>query len=255
MLVTTEAVVLKSMKFRDSSKIVTLYTREFGRTSVLAKGARGPKSRFGSSLEPMSYVTAILYRKESRSLQLLSRCESLRPLRSLTEDLRKMAAAMSMLELMNAVSHEEEKNPELFELLVGCLLSLNAATKGYRNTLYFFEVRLLDLLGFRPNFVTCAGCGKELEGAGGTQIGIQALQGGAFCHDCTGQGRGLETYSNGTLSILRRMQDLADPEGATRIVMDATRESEVGTAVRHLLETHVEAIRTLKSEGVFASIL
>ena len=255
MLVTTEAVILRSMKFRDSSKILTLYTRELGKVSVLAKGARGPKSAFGSSLEPMNYVSAILYRKESRSLQLLSRCEIVRPLRSLSEDLARMAPAMAMLEMMNAVAHDEEKNPELFDLLTGCLITVNDATKGFQNTFYYFEVRLLDLLGFRPNFAVCAGCGKDLQSSGGTRVSIHAPNGGAFCEECTGRGQGLETCSNGALSILRRMQELRDPDGATRITMDRARESEVSAAIRHLLQTHVEGIRTLKSEGVFASIL
>lgn len=255
MLVTTDAIILRSMKFRETSRILTLYTREFGRVSVLAKGARDPKSRFGSSLELMNFVRAILYRKESRSIQLLSGCEVVRPFRSLAGDLSRMGAAIPILELMNLVAREEEKNPALFELLVSCLIAIDGATKGHRGALYFFEAQLLEVLGFRPDFDICGGCGRSLASAGGARISLRAAQGAVHCPECTGEGRGLETYSSGALGILRRLQSLRDPEGATRIAMDSAQEAEVGSVLRHLLQTHVEGIRTLKSEAVFASIL
>ena len=96
-IVKTEAVVLKSMKYRETSKIITFYTRDFGKVKAIAKGARQPKNKFGSSLEPMSYVLVVLYRKEHRDLQLISQCDLIKTFRHLSEDLDKMAVCMSAI--------------------------------------------------------------------------------------------------------------------------------------------------------------
>jgi len=76
------------MKFRDTSKIVSLYTRRFGRVSVVAKGARDRKSRFGAALEPMSHVSAVFYKKERSDLHLLSQCDLLNGFRRIADWLR-----------------------------------------------------------------------------------------------------------------------------------------------------------------------
>ena len=72
MITKSEAIVLKSMDFRDSSKIVTFYTRSFGKLKGIAKGARQMKSKFGAALEPITRVSLVLYKKEHRDLQLIS---------------------------------------------------------------------------------------------------------------------------------------------------------------------------------------
>jgi len=255
MIVTTDAVILKGMNYRDSSRILTLYTKEFGKLSVLAKGARTSKSRFGAAIEPLSYVTAILYKKESRDLHLLSHCDIIRQFRSLTDDLERMAAAMAVVELLQAVSHGEERNYPLFDLLVSSLECINGATKNAANALYVFEVRLLDILGFRPEFGHCAGCGHSTDEIQSEKLSVNLSQGGVFCPSCSAKGRGLEMISQGAVNILRRMQEFSDFSGATRIALSPVMRNEIGTTLRRYLQIHVEGLTTLKSEAVFAAIL
>lgn len=255
MLVTTEAVILRAMKYRETSKILTLYTREFGKVSVLAKGARGPKSRFSAPLEPMTHVSAILYKKESRELHLLSRCDMQSRFRSLTDDLGKMAAAIGIIEVLNAVTHDEERSVPLFDLLVASLRGVDDATKNPENALYFFEAHLLELLGFRPDFSRCARCGGELPEEQSGKIGLNFAQGGVYCQNCSAHGFGLESFTPGAVNVLRRMLSLARPEAALRISLSGPMKSEVGTMLRRYLTTNVEGLRRLKSETVFASLL
>jgi DNA repair protein RecO (recombination protein O) len=255
MIVTTDAVILRGMNYRDSSKILTLYTKEFGKLSVLAKGARTPKSKFGGALEPLSYVTAVLYKKESRDLHLLSHCDIVRPFRSLTDDLERMAAAMAVVELLQAVSHGEERNHLLFDLLVNSLESINGATKNPMNALYLFEVRLLEILGFRPEFGQCAGCSRAIDDVQSGKLTVDLSKGGVFCPACSARGRGLEMISQGAVNTLRRMQELADISSATRIALTPVMQNEIRTTLRRYLQIHVEGLKALKSEAVFASIL
>lgn len=256
MIVTTDAVILRGMNFRDSSKILTLYTKEFGKLSVLAKGARTAKSKFGGAIEPLSYVTAVLYKKESRDLHLLSHCDIVRPFRSLTDDLERMGAAMAVVELLQAVSHGEERNHRLFDLLVDSLESINGATKNAINALYLFEVRLLEILGFRPEFGRCAGCGRATtDEVQSEKLTVNLSEGGVFCPACSAKGQGLEMISQGAVNTLRRMQELSDISTATRIALTPLMQNEIRTTLRRYLQMHVEGLKTLKSEAVFASIL
>ena len=64
MIAKTEAVVLRSMKYRETSRIVSFYTKQFGKISGIVKGARSPKNAFGSALQPMSHVSLVLYKKD-----------------------------------------------------------------------------------------------------------------------------------------------------------------------------------------------
>ena len=89
MIIRTEAIVLRKMEYRETSQIVTLFTREKGKMAVLAKGARLLKSRFGSSLQPMSYTQVVFYHKPTRGLQTLSESAHVQPFHRISRDLEK----------------------------------------------------------------------------------------------------------------------------------------------------------------------
>ncbi|MBI5473011.1 MAG: DNA repair protein RecO [Ignavibacteriae bacterium] len=128
MIVKTEAIVLSAMKFRDTSKIVRLYTKEFGKVSVIAKGARDAKSKFRGGLEPTNHVACVIYRHSNRELQLLSQCDIVQSFRTLSDNLEKMFAALSAVELVDLVSHGEDENQTLFTLLLNHIRVVNDAT-------------------------------------------------------------------------------------------------------------------------------
>ena len=97
MILKTEAIVLRTMKYRETSRIATLYTKEAGKLSVIAKGARDGRSRLAGALQPMNHVAAVIYTRESRELQLLTQCDIIAASRALTDDLDRMAAAMAVV--------------------------------------------------------------------------------------------------------------------------------------------------------------
>src|SRR6185503_15822110 len=150
-LLTTEGIVLKTQALGDTSRIVTLYTRDHGLRKVVAKGARKSPSRFGYALEPLSRSRFVLYLKPDRDLHLLSQAEVLDPLGSRLADLTRLAHAQAALEIVDRLVWGEEPHPELFELLcqtlAGCgrapLPSLPAVTLA-------FQLQLAGLLGYRP---------------------------------------------------------------------------------------------------------
>lgn len=255
MIVRTDGVILKAMDFRESSRILTVYTRDFGKQSLLAKGVRGAKSRLAGVTGPLNYVGLVYYRKEQRELQLLSQCDLVRPWRSLTDSLEAMAAAMAICELLNLVVQGEEKHPALFDLLVRSLDAVNDATNNAVNAFYLFEVRLLDLLGFRPELGLCTKCGKRLAGEEGQTLALDVRHGGVSCGECARSGHGWEVLSPGALGVLRRFQEISDIGAACRIMLSPPLRSEVGTVLRRYMQCHVDGLRALKSEAVFSALL
>src|SRR3989304_672478 len=105
MIVSTDAIVLRSMKYGDTSKIVTLYSRKYGKIKVIAKGARSAKSKYGASLEPMTHSSIVIYKTEHRELHLLSKCEIASPFHKLNDDGDKMVVGLALVEIVNMVMH------------------------------------------------------------------------------------------------------------------------------------------------------
>lgn len=147
----TEAVVLRSMKYGETSRIVTLFTRERGKMTVLARGARLPKSRFGSTLGPMSFIQIVYYYKPSRSIQMLSESSYVQPFIGIGKTLNRITTGLRIIELVQALTQEEEQNPQLFNLLLQSLFHLNITEGRTDNILPYFQLKLSAVLGFSPS--------------------------------------------------------------------------------------------------------
>ena len=152
MIVRTEAVVLRSIDYGETSQIVTLFTREKGRLAVMAKGARRTKSPYGSTLQPMAYTQVVFYYRETRGLQTLSESAHVAPLLDLRRDLEKIALGLRLVELVYALTEEEDAQPPVFRLLTQSLQALDMATTRPANVLPHFQLRLASALGFAPAF-------------------------------------------------------------------------------------------------------
>jgi DNA repair protein RecO (recombination protein O) len=252
----SEAVILRSMKFRDTSKIVSLYTRQFGRISVVAKGARSRNNKFGAALEPMSHVSAVFYRTEGRELHLLSQCDLIHGFRRIADSLGRLAAGLAAVELVSGVTHDEEANEALFSLLVATLAAIESATKGGAIALYYFEVRLAGILGFQTGFRRCLACGTELDDQSLTAAGstFQPDRGGCLCSACRVRYPGGRRLTTMALRILQRLEELDEPAAALSMVMPRAVAAEVGETLYLYLRTHVEGLRDSRAERVFAAI-
>lgn len=254
MIITTDAIVLKTMRYRDTSRIATLYTRASGKMTVLAKGERERAAKSGGTLDILSVINAVIYKKEHRDLQLLSRSDLKSHFRNLTADMERMAAAMVVVELIDGVTHQEEENARLFTLLADTLYAIDGGARNVASVVCCFESHLLDILGFRPNWGTCTRCGKPLtpetlhEG-----MLLDPPAGGMRCADCTGFGPG--TTSPAAVRVLQALQTLSFPHDALNLAMNGGVHHEVSAVLRRLLHVHVDGLRPSKAEPVFASLI
>src|SRR3982751_2989640 len=161
-LVSTPAIVLSSLRFSETSKIVRLATREHGVQSAIAKGALRPKSRFGGALQLLSEGQAQLLMKEGRELNLLTAFD-LRHLHvGLATDLERYAVACALAEVMLRFA-PPDPHPDSFEALQHALEQLETAPASGVEPLGFRLLwELVSVLGFAPSVDACVMDGAPL---------------------------------------------------------------------------------------------
>ncbi len=147
-IIKSEAVILKCDNYRETSKIITFFSKSHGKLKGIAKGVRSSKSRWGGALQSMAYVNIMFYYKENGGLFLISNAEYEKSMSAIYDDFEKMEVGYRMIELINRTTADHQENANLFTLLVESLDNLNAATKNYVNVLFNFEFRLIKILGF-----------------------------------------------------------------------------------------------------------
>ncbi|CAN5498783.1 hypothetical protein BH10BAC6_BH10BAC6_02300 [soil metagenome] len=147
MILNTEAIVLHSRKYGDTSRIAVIYTRSHGKMHVHAKGARMPKSPFGSSLDPLRQCAITVYHKKMRELQMISQAEVTIRRRILHESFDHLTLGLSLCETVIRTQRDEEPNEELFSLLVASLNALESASQPVAIGMVF-RIHLATLMGF-----------------------------------------------------------------------------------------------------------
>ncbi|MFK7848295.1 MAG: DNA repair protein RecO [Rhodothermales bacterium] len=253
----TEAVVLRKMSFRETSQIVTLFTREKGKIAALAKGARKLKSQFGATLQPMSHIQAIFYYKPTRDLQTLSETSHITVLNGITSDLDKITAGMRMIELIQALLQQEESNPVVFNLLVNSLQHLDKASSHLENIWLHFQLQLAGALGFQPDINR-----EEVESLA-DEGGILLLDSGSIhvarsADDFFSGGGKTSTPTSlvATRTALRAFAILArsDLEVITRLNLKPEIMIEVNNLVDRYLKFHFEDMLPTRSDRVIGQL-
>ncbi len=157
-----EALVLRVIEFSETSSVVTLFSREFGKIHGLAKGARRPKGPFESALDLLSRVRLVFLRKSSEALDLLTEAKLERRFRTAGRDLSGLYGAYYVAELLNELTHDGDPHPELFDLAVATLENLSAGSPPAGTSTLRFELAALRILGHLPSLHDCVECGDPV---------------------------------------------------------------------------------------------
>lgn len=252
MIVKTDAVVLHARRIRESSKILTLYTREYGKMSVMGRGVMAPKSKYGSVLQPMGYLSVVFYRKEGRDLQNLSSAESIERFPILNADLERMTTGLAVVEIVNAVMHDENRHEEIFDLLVQALRALNDPESDERAVGLWFHIRLAADLGYALSTRACGVCGETFD-TERSPLPYSLALGAPLCaeHQASTPYRPLR---DGTFRLLRALLnvDLAEASAIRTTPPEAVELQDILSA---FLRFHVEGLRKLKVRAVGAQVL
>lgn len=205
--------MLRHSDWSEADRLLTLFTLELGKVRALAKGARKPRSRKAGHLEPFTRASLLLAR--GRDILLVTQADTLAAYSALREDLLRTTYAAYVVELLDRFTYEEGENRALYRLLADTLGRLDENAPAELAARYY-EMRLLDLVGFRPQLFRCAGCGAEIQ-AEDQYFSAQA--GGVLCPKC-GRAPGSEMaaaarpVSMAALKYLRHFQRSSFVEAA-----------------------------------------
>jgi DNA repair protein RecO (recombination protein O) len=178
-IVKTRAVVLRDIRYRDQSKICLLLTKEFGQVSVILKGGRNPRSRTGPIFSPGNVIEAVLYRKQSRDIQLASEASLVLSPLAESPDLERFSVLYRVLDLARYASTPEEKNIPLYTLVFSAISRLCHSDRNFQSILAWFLLRLVGVLGFSPSTERCVFSKTDLL----TEIRDKELRELLFIHD------------------------------------------------------------------------
>jgi DNA repair protein RecO (recombination protein O) len=231
-LVSTDALVLHAFDYRETSRIVRLVTRELGVVSVIARGARRPKNKFGAALDLFASGDVQLTTTLGRDLHALMSFEATRSRPELAESLDRFAGAAALAELLLRFA-PEDADPGLLDTFSDALDELGHAPAGGAGPVALGGAwRLVADLGFAPTLDSCASCHAAL--AASVAVSFHHRAGGALCPTCAGQARGARSLPPEARDALRSwLGHLATP------ALDGSSLRAHQRLLREFLEEHL----------------
>ena len=240
--------MLRSMNLGEADRVLTILTPRLGKLRVIAKGVRRTRSRIGGALEPFSDVQLVLAVGRTWDVVTSSSLED--PHLGLRNDLHSTAAAWYIVELADRFCEGSADSHQAFRLLAQSLSALDAPPDEVTREVVarWFELALLDAMGFRPELVRCLECGAQIEPDGNA---YSPVGGGVLCPQCSHAAHGVRPLSGDALKVLRHLQRSA-LVGVLRLHLTPTMHREI----ERLMHATVSAVleRELRSRDFFSEV-
>jgi len=232
-LIKTEALVLRSIPFQESSSIVRMFTREQGKIAVIAKGARRMKSGLRGFLEPLNYIEAIYYYKSTRDIQTLSKIDLIQSYFSNAPDIECNIYGMALLETVDKVVHDHQHDHIIFDSAVQHLGFMDDKPEACKMVFVQFLLAITDILGYRLETGKCPRCQAKLTSAVYNPATAQLI-----CLECGHQ------FSSGHRLSMADITFLKDSGADSQIPVN---HEKLLRMLIHYLSYHLDVSLNLKS--------
>jgi len=226
----TEAIVLRVIDFSETSCVVTLWTRDFGKLTALAKGARRPKSPFEAALDMLAICRVVFLHKSSGAMDLLTEAKLERRFRNRSGNLSHLYAAYYIVELLRNLTEEDDPHFDLYELAVATISQIDNEpftkdnlTDSDQTTLVTpfhlggcllnFEIGALKILGHLPMLTKCVGCGRPRTTQNRVSFGLN--DGGLICQSCRPGKTNVISLSPAAVNLMIQLASPARPTNST----------------------------------------
>ncbi len=226
-----EAVVISHRDFGEADRFVKVFSREIGKVDAIAKGVRKPRSRKAAHLEPFTHVALVLAR--GQSTWIITQAEMLTAFNAIRDDLRKTAQAAYVVELADQLTAHDQVDSAVFRLVLESLKRVDRLPDPF-NALCHFELNLLGLSGFRPEFFKCVGCGQDIQPQ---EQFFSARMGGVLCPQCASSGGDFERIGLPALRYLRHFSRSSYQECARVSIPEVIRKE-----MRRIITVHINSV-------------
>ncbi len=180
----SEGFVIKSRILRDADKIITLYTKQYGKINALAKGVRKITSKFASNLEIFNYNELVMYKKENSDIYTITGCNSRKSFHKIRNDFFKMMKGAYMVELVEKLTYSHNQNIAIFYLINDAFLLMDDIEYTNKDVLQLVEafiMRLLTYSGYKLHLDKCVVCGSRIIDR---TCKFSSREGGVVCPEC-----------------------------------------------------------------------
>ena len=201
--ISTPAIVLRRIEYGDDDLIVTLFTRDRGKQSVIAKFAKRSTRRFAGVLELFSEINAVVASGRRKGIPVLQEAALETPFAAIRADITRTAYASYWAEVLDAWMESGQPQTSLYELVRQVLADLDTGLVAAEQLNVLFQMRFLSLAGLAPNLTQCARCRQPLEQIVSSRMGIDPARGGLVCSRCAAGCRAGLSVSKGTVKQLR----------------------------------------------------
>ena len=148
MIVQTNAIVLHRMKYKNSSLIARLFTKDSGKISIIMNGASKQKGNIFGIIEPPNIIKLNYYERKQGSLQTCKEASFIHNNTLIKKDIIKLSAALSVVEILDKTFHEYDVHTDVYHLACEALKKINASDCDSKIILCFFLIKLIEKLGF-----------------------------------------------------------------------------------------------------------
>jgi len=200
--ISTSAILLRRIEFGDYDLILTFYSQDRGKISLIAKSAKKSKKRFAGILELFSVLQVVYSSGRGKGLPVLQEASLLHPFSEIRSDIRKTAYASYWVELIKEWVEEYQKNTPLYLLLLHVLGELDRGNIPGDELSILFQMRFMVLSGHSPNLMKCSTCGREIDRIKDSGVSFNLSMGGIVCSNCASMASGNLFLSKGTLKQL-----------------------------------------------------
>ena len=234
----TEAIIIKKIKLGEADRILTLYTPHLGKIRAVAKGVRRPRSKLAGHLELLTHSLVSLAR--GRNLDTITGSQTINSFLPLKSDLKLTSYGLYATELVDQFTADHIENHPLFQLL---LETMHRLCRGGDNELVlrYFELHLLNEVGYRPQLQQCVSCRQVLEP---TTNSFCPSAGGILCPSCSQSQPLTHPVSVNALKVLRLLQS-SDYSTVVKLKIDPELSHQLEMVMRDYLKYLLE--REVKS--------
>ena len=253
MITDTEGIVLRQVKAAGGRRMISLFSRKFGKISVGASINEGGRNKTALPARAFSYGRYELFK--SRDNYNLNNGQVIKSYYAIGEDLDKYMAASYVLELTDKMLPEEMSQPRIFSLLLEFMEALEKREKKHKTLIMAYIVKILDILGMMPELNSCASCGCDPHQSDGGLICFSIEEGGVICRECADK---LLTEGNrpliykadfGIIEILKYFRRM--PMSAfEKIALNDQTQGTLQEIMKEYISYHMD-IKGLKSESFF----
>jgi len=234
MIPKSEAIVLKSFDYRETSKIATFFTKDYGKVSGVLKGIRKDQKKFGSNIDRFSVNDLVYYRYTRSDLHLISQCDLKQYFFPIRQDYKRNIAANYVTELVDSIMQVEQVNKRIYRLMLDYFTSLETE-KDIDKLIHIFQIKILLLSGFRPHIDSCVKCGRKIKGR--ARFSMKA--GGLVCSHCPASEASFTAISKGAISTMLHIEE-CDWLYCMRVGMTKTVKRELKFILNNFLVYHLE---------------